>query len=80
MALLSVVGVPRVVLIRGFCLSVYGLWTGRKHSWKLIVPVMDGLNNAVSCHLCTDVAVPFSDDSSMAFGIRPPSLWFQLGQ
>lgn len=33
----------------------------------------------VACLLCTDVAVPyFSDDNDMAFGIRPPSLWFQL--
>lgn len=37
------------------------------------------LNNTLACHLCTDVAVPyFSDDSDMAFGIRPPSLWFEI--
>lgn len=40
---------------------------------------MDGLNNVLACHLCTDVAVPyFTDDSDMEFGTRPPSLWFHL--
>lgn len=39
----------------------------------------DALNNGLACHLCTDVVVPyFSDDNDMAFGNRPPSLWFQL--
>lgn len=47
-----------------------------KHPWKSIAPVIDGLNNALACHLCPDVAVSyFNNDSDMAFGIRPPSLW-----
>lgn len=41
--------------------------------------MIDGLNNALACHLCADVAVPYlSDDIDMVFGKRPPSLWFQL--
>lgn len=63
----------------GACLFFYDLWTRRKHTWKLITLVIYGLNNALACHLCTDVAVPyFSVDSDTVCGTWHPSLWFQL--
>lgn len=79
-----VVGVPRVVFGvmewgTGWCPCLYGLWTWRKHHWKLVAHLIDVLNNLLACRLCTDVAVLyFSDDRDKAFGNGPPSLWFQL--
>lgn len=41
--------------------------------------MIDGLNNALACHLCIYVAVSyFSDDSVIAFGKGHPSFWIQL--